>query len=124
MAKIENFKFDIQEAFRDCFYVVPDYQREYVWTEKERERMDPFAAAVLSNRYSLAADHNLAADRNNPAVVADHSSPVAVADRNSLVAAADHNSPAVAAGHNNLAEAVAVRSKRAAAVAEEVVVPD
>jgi len=35
MAKIENFKYSVEEAFRDCFYVVPDYQREYVWTDKE-----------------------------------------------------------------------------------------
>jgi len=35
MAKIENFKYSIEEAFRNCFYIVPDYQREYVWTEKE-----------------------------------------------------------------------------------------
>ena len=35
MAKIENFKYSIEEAFRECFYIVPDYQREYVWTDKE-----------------------------------------------------------------------------------------
>ena len=35
MARIENHKFTIDEAFRECFYVVPDYQREYVWTEKQ-----------------------------------------------------------------------------------------
>lgn len=35
MAHIENHKFTIDEAFRECFYVVPDYQREYVWTEKQ-----------------------------------------------------------------------------------------
>ncbi|MGB0127793.1 MAG: DUF262 domain-containing protein, partial [Rhodocyclaceae bacterium] len=35
MARIENHKFSIEEAFRECFYIVPDYQREYVWTEKE-----------------------------------------------------------------------------------------
>ena len=35
MARIENHKFRIEEAFRECFYVVPDYQREYVWTEKQ-----------------------------------------------------------------------------------------
>jgi uncharacterized protein with ParB-like and HNH nuclease domain len=35
MAKIENHKYSIDEAFRECFYKVPDYQREYVWTEKE-----------------------------------------------------------------------------------------
>jgi len=35
MARIENHKFTIDEAFRECFYIVPDYQREYVWTEKQ-----------------------------------------------------------------------------------------
>src|SRR5690606_2950278 len=35
MARIENHKFSIEEAFRECFYIVPDYQREYVWEEKE-----------------------------------------------------------------------------------------
>lgn len=35
MARIENHKYTIEEAFRNCFYVVPDYQREYVWTKKQ-----------------------------------------------------------------------------------------
>lgn len=35
MARIENHKFSIEEAFRECFYVIPDYQREYVWSEIE-----------------------------------------------------------------------------------------
>ncbi|MBC2593821.1 DUF262 domain-containing protein [Ruficoccus amylovorans] len=35
MAKIENHKYTIEEAFKNCFYIVPDYQREYVWQEKE-----------------------------------------------------------------------------------------
>lgn len=35
MARIENHKYSVEEAFRECFYVVPDYQREYVWTDKE-----------------------------------------------------------------------------------------
>ena len=34
MGRIVNHKFTIDESFRECFYVVPDYQREYVWTEK------------------------------------------------------------------------------------------
>ena len=33
--KIENHKYNIDEAFRECFYIVPDYQREYVWSDKE-----------------------------------------------------------------------------------------
>lgn len=39
MAKIEDHKYTVEEAFRECFYVVPDYQREYVWTEKEVEQL-------------------------------------------------------------------------------------
>jgi uncharacterized protein with ParB-like and HNH nuclease domain len=39
MAKIENYKYTIQEAFRECFYIVPDYQREYVWTDKEVQQL-------------------------------------------------------------------------------------
>lgn len=35
MPKIENYKYSIQQAFKDCFYIVPDYQREFVWREKE-----------------------------------------------------------------------------------------
>jgi uncharacterized protein with ParB-like and HNH nuclease domain len=35
MPKIENYRYSIEQAFRDCFYIVPDYQREYVWTDKE-----------------------------------------------------------------------------------------
>jgi hypothetical protein len=35
MPRIENHKYSIEEAFRECFYIVPDYQREYVWTDKE-----------------------------------------------------------------------------------------
>ena len=35
MARIENHKYSIEEAFRECFYIVPDYQREYVWADKE-----------------------------------------------------------------------------------------
>lgn len=35
MSKIENHSYGIHDAFNECFYIVPDYQREYVWTEKE-----------------------------------------------------------------------------------------
>lgn len=35
MVRIENHKYSIEEAFRECFYIVPDYQREYFWTDKE-----------------------------------------------------------------------------------------
>jgi hypothetical protein len=39
MAKIEDHKYSIEEAFRERFYIVPDYQREYVWTEKEVQQL-------------------------------------------------------------------------------------
>ena len=39
MARIENHKYSIEEAFRECFYIVPDYQREYVWTDKEQHQL-------------------------------------------------------------------------------------
>lgn len=39
MAKIENHKYSVDEAFRECFYIVPDYQREYVWTDKEVQQI-------------------------------------------------------------------------------------
>lgn len=39
MTKIEDHKYTIQEAFNQCFYIVPDYQREYVWTEKEVQQL-------------------------------------------------------------------------------------
>jgi len=39
VAKIENHKFTIEEAFRDRFYIVPDYQREYIWTDKEVSKL-------------------------------------------------------------------------------------
>lgn len=35
MERIVNHQYSIEEAFRECFYIVPDYQREYVWTDKE-----------------------------------------------------------------------------------------
>lgn len=35
MARIENHKYSIEEAFKECSYIIPDYQREYVWTDKE-----------------------------------------------------------------------------------------
>src|SRR4030067_2432621 len=39
MTRIENHKYSIEEAFRECFYIVPDYQREYVWTDKEGNQL-------------------------------------------------------------------------------------
>ncbi len=39
MSKIENHKFTIEEAFNDCFYIVPDYQREYIWSDKEVNKL-------------------------------------------------------------------------------------
>lgn len=39
MARIENHKYSIEEASRECFYIVPDCQREYVWTDKEAHQL-------------------------------------------------------------------------------------
>lgn len=39
MSKIENHKYTIYQSFNECFYNVPDYQREYVWKEKEVTRL-------------------------------------------------------------------------------------
>ena len=39
MAKMENYKYSIVDAFTECFYIIPDYQREYVWTDKEIHQM-------------------------------------------------------------------------------------
>lgn len=39
MARIDDHKYSIEEAFRECFYIVPDYQREYVWTDKEVQQL-------------------------------------------------------------------------------------
>ncbi len=38
MAGIENHKYSIEEAFKECFYIVPDYQREYAWTGQPARR--------------------------------------------------------------------------------------
>ena len=35
MTQIETRQLIIDDAFKQHFYIVPDYQREYVWTEKE-----------------------------------------------------------------------------------------
>ena len=39
MSRIENHKYSVYQAFRQCFYIVPDYQREYVWKDKEVIRL-------------------------------------------------------------------------------------
>lgn len=39
MAKIENYKYTVEEAFSDGFFVIPDYQREYVWQENEVNKL-------------------------------------------------------------------------------------
>jgi hemerythrin len=37
--KIESEKLEIIKAFRDYSYVIPDYQREYIWKEKNVEQL-------------------------------------------------------------------------------------
>jgi hypothetical protein len=39
LARIENHRYSIVEAFTENFYIVPDYQREYVWTDKEVQQL-------------------------------------------------------------------------------------
>lgn len=39
MTRIVDHKYTIEEAFREGFYIVPDYQREYVWTDKEIQQL-------------------------------------------------------------------------------------
>jgi uncharacterized protein with ParB-like and HNH nuclease domain len=51
MSTIETRKHSIQQAFRECFYVVPDYQREYVWTDKEvNQLLDDIDEQVNSDK--------------------------------------------------------------------------
>ncbi len=35
MIGIKNDKYAIEKAFKDCFYAVPDFQREYVWDDRQ-----------------------------------------------------------------------------------------
>ncbi len=37
--KIENQKLNVEEAFTNFAYNIPDYQREYVWGEKEVNKL-------------------------------------------------------------------------------------
>jgi hypothetical protein len=30
MSGIENHKYTVEQAFRECFYIMPDFQGEYV----------------------------------------------------------------------------------------------
>ena len=34
-----KYEYTIESAFKECFYIVPDYQREYVWTEKQVSKL-------------------------------------------------------------------------------------
>jgi len=57
MGKIVDHKYKIEEAFRQCFYIVPDYQREYVWTEKQvtqlLEDVDEQVNGSLNSEYFM-----------------------------------------------------------------------
>ena len=39
MSQITNHRYTIEGAFRECFYVVPDYQREYIWKPNKVTRL-------------------------------------------------------------------------------------
>jgi hypothetical protein len=70
MARIENHKYSIEEAFRECFYIVPDYQREYVWTDKEvHQLLEDIGAQIDAGKASRLT-------RPTPAVRARSSSEV------------------------------------------------
>ena len=61
MARIENHKYTIDEAFQECFYIVPDYQREYIWKEKQvnqllediNEQIDASSSESSSSEYFI-----------------------------------------------------------------------
>lgn len=36
---IGNYKYSVQQAFRECFYEIPDYQRSYVWQEEQVQQL-------------------------------------------------------------------------------------
>jgi hypothetical protein len=73
MARIENFQFSVQDAFKECFYVVPDYQREYVWKDREvRQLLDDineqvdgsddseyFVGTVLVSKQATSGNHEV-----------------------------------------------------------------
>lgn len=73
MARIENYQFSIQDAFKECFYVVPDYQREYVWKDREvRQLLDDineqvdgsddseyFVGTVLVSKQASSGNHEV-----------------------------------------------------------------
>lgn len=54
---IENAKCTVQQAFRDCFYAIPDYQRAYVWEEEQvlqlLEDIDEQFAADAAREYFI-----------------------------------------------------------------------
>ena len=60
MAKIEDHKYSIQEAFRECFYIVPDYQRDYYLSILVNL---PFVNGDASWRLPLPATYVVARDR-------------------------------------------------------------
>lgn len=83
MARIESHKYSIEEAFRECFYIVPDYQREYVWTDKEvhqilediNEQIDAGStrescpSSMMSSSYSQSVADHISVDRKPGAKV-------------------------------------------------------
>lgn len=75
MARIENHKYSIEEAFRECFYIVPDYQREYVWTDKEvhqlLEDIDEQIDAGTTREYFIGTVLVSPADQKNHYEVID-----------------------------------------------------
>lgn len=54
---IGNFKYSVQQAFRECFYAIPDYQRAYVWEEEQvhqlLEDIDEQFGADMAREYFI-----------------------------------------------------------------------
>lgn len=57
--KIESQKLSITDAFRSHSYIVPPYQREYVWKEKNVSQLLSDINEEYSDNSSLAYFYNL-----------------------------------------------------------------
>jgi len=52
MAKIETYKYQIGEAFSHSFFIIPDYQRAYVWQEEEVTKL----LLDIADEYDASSD--------------------------------------------------------------------
>ncbi|MGI9439486.1 MAG: DUF262 domain-containing protein [Parvibaculales bacterium] len=66
MARITEHKYTIVDAFKECFYIVPDYQREYVWGEKQvSQLLDDINEQLDSNESDYFIGTVLVSPRND-----------------------------------------------------------